>query len=156
MIPTLKGRYHTRVFLVAVVASIWTLLVTPFLPANDTGLGLWDKATHLYPATFAVLAIVLVVGMVLWEWVFYLLQLCRWEKDWPSMFFLLELVPEAILAYVVFRAMGIGKHTDGVASQYSTFIVHIVTTWIIMWLVALGPIKVLFIRYRFNGGRIFW
>ena len=154
MIPTLKGRYHTRVFLVAVVASIWTLLVTPFLPANDTGLGLWDKATQLYPATFAVLAIVLVVGMVLWEWVYYLLQLCRWEKDWPSMFFLLQMIPEGVVAYVIFRNIGID--TDGVATTYATFVTHFVTTWILIWLFALGPIKILFIRWRFNGGKIFW
>ena len=156
MIPTLNGRIQTRIFLVLFVAAPWTLLITPFLPAHRSGLGTWEAAKKLYPATFATLAIVLVLGLVLWEGSYYLLQLCRWEKDWPSLFFLLEVIPEAILAYVVFRALGIPKHTDGVATAYATFITHIVSTWILMWLVALGPIKVLFIRYRFNGGRIFW
>jgi hypothetical protein len=156
MIPTLNGRYQTRLFLVLFVAAPWTFIITPFLPTSPSAEydGLWDKATKLYPLTYAALLVVLVLGWVLWEWIFYLLQLCRWEKDWPAMFFMLQLIPEAILAYVVLRIWDID--TSGVASEYSTYIVHIVTTWIVMWLFVLGPIKILFIRWRFNGGRVFW
>jgi hypothetical protein len=157
MIPTLNGRYQARLFLVLFIAAPWTFIITPFLPAHSNGLSLSDKAKHLYPVTFAALAVVLILGFVLWEWIYYILQLCRWEKDWPAMFFMLQLVPEAILAYVVLRVLGIPQHrTSGVASEYSTFIVHITSTWIVMWLFVLGPIKTLLIRWRFNGGRVFW
>lgn len=153
MIPTLNGRYQTRIFLVLFIAVPWTLLVTPFLPGHKDGLGFWEAAGKLYPATFLSLAIVLGMALVLWEWVYYLLQLCRWEKDWPAMFFMLVLVPEAIVAWLIFKAIDLD--TEGVATG-ATFLVHIITTWIVMWLFVLGPIKVLFIRWRFNGGRIFW
>lgn len=153
MIPTLSGRYQTRIYLVAVIGVIWTALVTPFLPAARDGRSFWDAAGHLYPATFLVLAIVLVISLVLWEWLYYVLQTCRWEKDWPAIFFMIELVPEAIVAYLVYRAIGLD--TDGVVTT-ATFVVHIATTWVVMWLFVLGPIKVFMPRWRFNGGRIFW
>jgi hypothetical protein len=156
MIPTLNGRYQTRLFLIVFVAVPWTFVITPFLPHRGGG-SFTDVAKHLYPVTFAALAVVLILGWVLWEWVWYLLQLCRWEKDWPSMFFLLQVIPEGTLAYVVLRALGIPQHhTSGVATEYATFIVHILTTWIVIFLFVEGPIKVLFIRWRFRGGRIFW
>jgi len=153
MIPTLSGRYQTRIFLVVVIGVIWTAIITPFLPADRSGRSFTDVAGHLYPATFLVLAIVLVVSLLLWEWLYYILQTCRWEKDWPAIFFMVELVPEAIVAYIIFRAIGLD--TDGVVTT-STFVVHIVTTWIVMWLFVLGPIKIFMPRWRFNGGRIFW
>ena len=36
----------------------------------------------------------------------------------------------------------------------SLFVVHFATTWIVVWLMAIGPIRMLFIRWRFKGGRI--
>jgi hypothetical protein len=32
VLPTLNGRIQTRIFLLAVVGSIWTLIITPILP----------------------------------------------------------------------------------------------------------------------------
>ena len=150
MIPGLPGRYQTRIFLVVVIGSLWTLIIAPFLPDNPN----YPKQnfTDMYPATFLTLAIVLVLGLILWEWFWFILQLCRWEKDWPAMFFMLELIPEAILAWYVFK--WIGPSSD--VATLSTYLWHIIPTWIIMWLFVLGPIKVLFIRWRFNGGRIFF
>ncbi|TDB96427.1 hypothetical protein [Actinomadura sp. 7K534] len=34
------------------------------------------------------------------------------------------------------------------------FIVHISTTWLIMWLAGQGPLRVILIRWRFEGGRV--
>jgi len=59
-----------------------------------------------------------------------------------------------ILACIVCRS--IGPDTEGVATKYATFIVHIVTTWIVMCLFVLGPTEINLIRWRFNGARIFW
>lgn len=148
MIPTFPGRLQTRIFLVLFIALPWTLIVTPFLPGNR-GRADGSVAADLYPVTLTALAIVLVVGLVLWEPVFYLLQICRWEKDWPSMFFLLQLLPEAIVAWQLLKWIG----PDSDVANLSTFLWHIIPTWILMWLFVLGPIKVLFIRWRFNGGR---
>lgn len=150
MIPTLTGRYQTRIFLVLFIASIWTAIVSPFLPSAGM-----ESFTDLYPATFLTLGIVLALGLVLWEWFFYILQLMRWEKDWPAMFFMLQLIPEAILAWYVFKEVADAIDLVSPATR-TTFIWHIVSTWIVMWLFVLGPIKIFLVKWRFNGGRIFW
>ena len=153
MIPTLNGRIQTRIFLILFVGIPWTLIITPFLPNNRdvTGGSLLDT----YKTTFSVLGIVLVLGVFGWELIYHFLQQFRWEKDWPVMFTLLLVVPEALVAKVVFNALDIGEKFNATATN-ATFWWHIVTTWIVMWLFVLGPIKVFFIRWRFNGGRIFF
>ena len=153
MIPTLLGRIQTRIWLVLFVAAPWTAIITPFLPVGGRSYDIGWNASHLYPITFLVLAIVLVIGVVAWEFIFYVLQICRWEKDWPSMFFLLQVVPEAIVAFAVLKAFG---NINGINVGYAPFVTHVLTTWVVMWLFVLGPIKVLSIRFRFNGGRLLW
>lgn len=153
MIPTLNGRIQTRIFLILFIGIPWTLIITPLLPnARDiTGGGLIDT----YKSTFTALGIVLVLGVFFWELLYHLLQQFRWEKDWPVMFAFFEVINEAILAYVVFKALNIDEKFMATATN-GTFWWHIVTTWIVMWLFVLGPIKIFFIRWRFNGGRIFF
>ncbi len=153
MIPTLSGRIQTRIFLILFVGTIWTLIITPFLPnqRDVTGGSLLDT----YKTTFTVLGIVLVLGVCFWEWLYHLLQQFRWEKDWPVMFSLFLVIPEAIVAKLVFNALDIGEKFNATATD-ATFWWHIGTTWFVMWLFVLGPIKIFFIRWRFSGGRIFF
>ncbi len=141
MLPTLNGRIQTRIFLLAVVGSIWTLIITPVLP---TGAPLAAS----YGATFSVLLVTLVLG-VLWELVYHGIQQFRWEKDWPTLFGLLLVIPEGLLAwFLVFKVL---KPSDSATT--ATF-VHLLTTWFLMWCMANGPLRVLFIRWRFRGGEI--
>ncbi|MCU1396139.1 MAG: hypothetical protein JWM34_4567 [Ilumatobacteraceae bacterium] len=153
MIPTLNGRIQTRIFLILFVGIPWTLIITPFLPNNRdvTGGSLIDT----YKTTFTVLGIVLVLAVFGWELIYHFLQQFRWEKDWPVMFTFFLVIPEAIVAKLVFDALDIGTKFGATATN-ATFWWHIVTTWMVMWLFVLGPIKVLFIRWRFSGGRIFF
>ena len=153
MIPTLNGRIQTRIFLRLFIGFPWTLFVTPFLPNQRdlTGGGLLDT----YKTTFSVLGIVLVLAVFGWELLYHFAQQFRWEKDWPVMFTFFLVIPEAIVAKIVFNALDIGIKFNATATN-ATFWWHIVTTWMVMWLFVLGPIKVLFIRWRFNGGRIFF
>jgi len=153
MTPTLVGRIQTRIFLILVIGVPWTLIITPFLPRSGgaSGLGAFDFAKEVYPVTFTALAIVLALGCVLWEPIYHALQQLRWERDWPSMFFLLLLIPEAALAWFVLRAI---KPTGAEFTSFATFAVHIGTAWVLMWLFVVGPIRVIFPRYRFRGGRI--
>src|SRR5687768_15350240 len=91
MVPVLLGRLHTRLFLLAVIGSAVTALITPWLP-------LGGPLSERYRATFLVLAAVAVLG-VAWELLYHLLMQFRWEKDWPSLFGLLTAVPEGALVY---------------------------------------------------------
>ena len=153
MIPTLNGRIQTRIFLVVVIGSIWTLIITPFLPNQRDLTG--GKLIDTYKTTFTVLGIVLVLAVFFWELLYHFLQQFRWEKDWPVMFSLFLVIPESIVAKIVFDALDIGEKFNATATN-ATYWWHIVTTWVVMWLFVLGPIKVFFIRWRFNGGRIFF
>jgi hypothetical protein len=142
--PTIGGRLQTRIFLLAVIGSLWTLLVGPLLPRPD-GASLGD----VYVAAFKVLAIVTVVGLA-WELLYHGLQQFRWEKDWPTLYGFLTGINEGLLAWYLAIALGLVEP----AIPTSAFVVHFTTTWIVTWLWANGPMRVLFLRWRFVGGRI--
>jgi hypothetical protein len=143
VLPTLNGRIQTRIFLVAVVGSIWTLIISPFLPmGQDLG------AT--YTITFTVLGLVLVLG-ILWEFLYHAIQQFRWEKDWPTLFGLLTGIPEGLLVWFIL-ASGVIPWIDFVPGP--AFVIHFASTWLIIWLFANGPMRVPFIHWRINGGRL--
>lgn len=143
MTPTLAGRLQTRVFLLAVVGSLWTLLIGPLLPRPD-GATLGD----VYVAAFRVLAVVLVVGLA-WELLYHGLQQFRWEKDWPTLFGLLTGVPEGLLAWFLISRFDLAP-----GLTVAAFAIHFTTTWVVTWLFANGPMRLFFIRWRFTGGRV--
>ena len=144
MVPTLYGRIQTRIVLLAVIGGLWTLIITPVLP---TGLPVGAS----YRMTFAVLLAVLVLG-ILWEFVYHGLQQFRWEKDWPTLFGLITIVPEGLLVWALLSAGAV----PGVEQiPLSAFLLQFVTTWVVVWLFANGPVRIFFPRWRFRGGR-FW
>jgi heme/copper-type cytochrome/quinol oxidase subunit 4 len=144
MVPTLLGRVQTRIFLLATVGAFVTAVITPILPVDA-------PLSTKYRTTFLVLAAVCVVGIV-WEFVYHFLMQFRWEKDWPSMFGLLTIVNEGVLIWLL-------MHVDLIsgidtAPPTSAFLIQFVLVWVAVWLVANGPMRVPFIRWRFRGGRL--
>lgn len=152
MTPTLIGRIQTRILVILVIGVPWTLLLGFFIPADrdfQSRLGaLWSIYQHMFTALF----VVLVLGVLIWDSVWHFLQQYRWENDWPILFALGVVVPEGILAYIGVRIIGV--QTGGVSIGLSGFIFHILTTWILMWLFLIGPVRAVLIRYRFRGGRV--
>ena len=144
MVPTLTGRIQTRIFLLAVVGGLITLIIVPILPGNAP---LGDK----YRDGFLVLLSVAVVG-VLWELLYHLLMQWRWEKDWPTLFGLVEGVPEGLLIWILLSAGAIPGIAGSVGG--AAFLIQFILVWLGVWLVANGPMRVPFIRWRFHGGRI--
>ncbi len=102
----------------------------------------------LYATTFTALILMGVLGVVIWEPLYHLGQQFRWEKDWPTLFGLITVIPEAILLWAVLPA-----YETSPASGW-TFLFHIFSTWVLIWLFAIGPIKIFLVRYRFRGGRV--
>jgi hypothetical protein len=147
VVPTLGGRIQTRLFLLAVVGVPWTLIISVVAP-HDPG----ATVGGLYETTFWVLAEVAIVGSVFWEPLYHLSMQFRWEKDWPIMFSLLEGIPEGIVAYVLLRTFGPSVHPP--AASTATFLTDFITLWVLVWLTAIGPMRVLVPRWRFRGGRI--
>lgn len=144
MTPIYIGRVQTRLFVLAFVGGLWTLIITPFLPPSSAPL-------HLkYQATFTVLAVVFVLGIV-WDIIWFFLQQFRWEKDWPIMYQLLTGIPEGIVAWLVLKT----RHVPGHPLLTGTaFDIHFTTVWILTWLFTIGPMRVPFLRWRFKGARL--
>jgi len=141
--PTLLGRLQTRVFAVAIIGALWTLILTPFLPIDA-------DLSAKYKATFAVLFVVGAVGL-LWEFVYHFLQQFRWEKDWVAFFGLLTGISEGIVTWLIVSA-GWAPGSPKVGGL--PFVIQFVTTWLVIWLWINGPMRVPFLRWRFRGGRL--
>lgn len=76
-------------------------------------------------------------------------QQLRWERDWPTLLGLLTACSEGALLYLVLRS-GVAPGGD---VPLRVFLVHFVTTWLVMWAAIHGPVRVLFPMWRFRGGR---
>ncbi len=141
MTPTLIGRIQTRIVLLATVGFGWTILVSPFLFRFGASFGAVLGG--------AVLAL-WVVGFfgIGWELVYHAMQQYRWEKDWPTLFGLITAANEGFVAFLaLWVLLPSGPHPV-------TFFLHFSSTWIMIWLVANGPMRVILPRWRFRGGRI--
>lgn len=145
MLPTLNGRIQTRIFLLVVVGGIWTLIITPFLP------GLSGDLAVDYRVTFTLLVATTVLGIG-WEFVYHFIQQFRWEKDWPTFFGLITVVPEGVLLWFLAGFGLVPGLVDPV--PLPAYVILFLTTWIIVWLIANGPMRVPFIHWRFRGGRL--
>lgn len=147
MTPTLFGRIQTRLFLLATVGVVWMLIISPIVrPITPDGTSLGD----VFSLGYAALVVVAVVGIV-WEFIYHGLQQFRWEKDWPTLFGLLNGINEGIVVYFVLRA---GLPWDVGDVPGVAFVIMFATTWILVWLVANGPMRVVSLRWRFRGGRL--
>ena len=144
MTPTLIGRLQTRAIVVLIVGLCWTIVVTPFLPVGGMALG------DVYNITIQAVIGTVLLGLLIWEPLYHFLQQYRWEKDWPTLFGLITSVPEGVVVWLLLRA---GVPIDVGAVDGSTFLAMFVITWIAIWLVANGPLQIVFIRWRFRGGR---
>jgi hypothetical protein len=144
MVPILIGRVQTRLFLLALVGSAVTAVVVALLPAQAS---LSDR----YRSGFVILAAVAVLGIG-WELLYHFLMQFRWEKDWPSLFGLLTGVPEGVLLWLLVRAGAVPLLDAAPAGR--AFAVHFAAVWFTVWLVANGPMRVPFLRWRFRGGRL--
>jgi len=144
MTYSLSGRIQTRILLFAAIGGTWTALITPILP---TRLPL-DAS---FAMAFTVLGLLIALG-VLWELAYHLLQQFRWDKDWPTLFSLLAGVPEGVLLWLLLSTdtwfWDVPVTTQG-------FWLWFISTWLVVWALLSGPIRVLLVRRRWRGGRLF-
>ena len=144
MLPTLGGRIQTRLWLLAVIGGLVTLIIGPVLPVSAP-LG------TVYRDNFLILAAIAVLGIG-WECLYHLVMQWRWEKDWPTLFGLVTVVPEGLLVWVLLRAGAIPGIQGTVPAP--AYVIDLLAVWLSVWLVANGPMRVPFIRWRFHGGRL--
>jgi hypothetical protein len=144
MVPTLIGRIQTRLVLLAVIGGLVTLVIVPVLPGSAP---IGDK----YRDGFLVLITVAVLG-TFWELIYHFLMQWRWEKDWPTLFGLVTLIPEGLLVWILLSARAVPGIVGTVGG--AAFLIQFLAVWLAVWFVANGPMRVPFIRWRFLGGRL--
>ena len=108
---------------------------------------------QLYKLTFSALLIVAIFGAIVWEPIYHGLMYFRWEKDWPAMFNFLQIFPEYLTTWLLLHVAAFNP-IEGAPVPGPAFTVLFVSTWIVTWLFANGPMKIFFIRWRFSGGRL--
>lgn len=149
MLPTLNGRIQSRIVLTLVIGGLWSLFIALFLP-GVSGAAYSDKLKAL----LALLVVITVLG-VGWELIYHGLMQFRWEKDWPTLFGLVTATNEGIVASLVAHHV----HLDAgwfrllPAIPRTTFLFAFITTWLVVWLWANGPMRIFTVHWRFRGGR---
>ena len=171
MTPTLAGRLQTRVVLAATVGLVWMAGITPLLPhgrAQDMGMGgpsgyTMNRFMLTVPdgaratlaqderMALATLGLMTLLGLA-WECGYHLLQQCRWDRDWPPAFVLLSGIPEGALLWAVLREVGVDR--GGLwppSSVFPMFALLFASTWVVLLLTELGPMRVVAPHWRFRG-----
>lgn len=145
MLPTLNGRIQTRVLALGVIGFIVALIITPVLPTGSLSLG------QAYRITLSVLLATVLVG-VLWELLYHFLQQFRWEKDWPTLFGFITIVNEGVVMWLLVdnTTLVLPEHLH---PSLTAFLIQFIVTWIVFWLIVNGPMRLMFHRWRFQGGR---
>jgi uncharacterized membrane protein YphA (DoxX/SURF4 family) len=153
VLPTLNGRIQTRIFLIVVVGGIWTLIITPLVRLFVEG---DPTLSQTYRVTFEILILTLVLGII-WEFIYEGLMQFRWEKDWPTMFGWLTGISEGIVVYYMADYLGATSPEWRAYLSAVTplpFFIHFASTWIVIQLFATNIMQIIFIRWRFKGGRL--
>jgi hypothetical protein len=138
MTPILSGRWQTRTLLLATAGLLITLLFTL----------IYGSTVFLY-----VLLYVWLFGLV-WDVLYIGLQQFRWDRDWPSAFGVINGVLEGLLIYLVITFVGLPGIAAGTVPLL-LFIAHYGLVWLSVFLLAQGPLRVIFPFWRFHGGRVF-
>lgn len=135
MIPTLFGRWQTRVLLLTVLG-----LPITFVFAVVAAL-LFGPLSFFLP--FVVLFCAGMFGLG-WDVLYILLQQLRWERDWPPIFDMVTGFCEAVPLFVVAWLIGVPP---------LFFPFHYAAVWWAIFLTVHGPLRVFFPRWRYRGGQ---
>ena len=141
MTPTIFGRWQTRIATLATLGAIVTAIIAY---AN-----LGDAPTETF---FMVLAYVAAIGLA-WDLIYIALQRLRWDRDWPAAFQVANGVVEGIFLFVLIEYIGLPDIEEGSVPLW-VFAVHYGSVWLATFVWVQGPMRAIFPRWRFYGGRL--
>jgi hypothetical protein len=158
MIPTLLGRWQTRILLFIVIGVPVTLLFSFWL----TGFG-WPPPLE----PFLFLGTLLAIGLIL-DIVYFNMQRFRWDHDWPFAFFVFFSFVEFFIVFGLMRLNllpylpacqfeGRDPATRELVCQvytidFSDAIIHFLLVFLPMLVAVLAIVQIFAIRWRFKGG----
>lgn len=146
MIPTFAGRLQTRIFLFLFIG----LPVTLAFGAAQIGWQ-WDWSTIQIFVWF--LCAITGVGLLL-DPIYIFLQTTRWDRDWPFAYQAFFSWVEFGVVFYVARAGLIPFLPEAAFQSLGTPTLHFTLVFVPSFLALLGPLQVLFIRWRFKGGQL--
>lgn len=142
MTPTLLGRWQTRIFLFFTVGALITVLFALGIVGSGAG-GIYFFLL-LYLALFG-------LG---WDVVYNFIQKSRWDRDWPAAFQLAAGVWEAIFLILIIYLPGDLPGIDKSNFPLGAFFWHYSCVWLGIFTASQTIMRVLFPRWRFNGGQL--
>jgi hypothetical protein len=154
MVPTLKGRWSTRILLFLWIGVPITFLFSLFVAGpGSSRLPLIGLHYDILP--FQILSLLLIVGLIL-DPVYFYIQQFRWERDWPFAFqFFFSIIEFVIVLGLVwwgvldFTRPRSQLHTS---ESYFLYTLHFALVFIPSFIAVLGFIQIFMIRWRFKSG----
>lgn len=141
MTPTLMGRWQTRLAMLGTLGALVTLIFA--LLRGPEGF----NETFFY-----VLGYVALFGLA-WDFVFIRLQRLRWDRDWPGVFQFISGICEGALVFALIQSAGLPGIERGSVS-FLLFLSHYGLVWLAIYAWVQGPMRAVFPRWRFTGGRL--
>jgi hypothetical protein len=158
MLPTLLGRWQTRLLLILCIGLPVTALYSIWLANQMPAVGRtpWIKSfgpvrCDIRPVQ--ILCLLLLLGVVL-DVIYTGLQKFRWDRDWPFAFQFFASIGEfaGIIALVRLDAFPFMPAEWIRPQDYQYFILHFTLVFIPSFIALLGFIQVFMVRWRYNGG----
>ena len=143
MTPTLIGRWQTRLAMLGVFGGLISLIFAVSYQPEESGFN---------EGFFVVLGFVAGIGLA-WDFVFILLQRLRWDRDWPAVFQVLAGIAEGALIWAFLEGTGLPRIEQGTL-PFGIFLGQYGSIWLVTFICVQGPMRAVFPRWRFSGGRI--
>jgi hypothetical protein len=158
MLPTLLGRWQTRILLflcvglpISAVYAVW--LVGP-APAGRFMPWLRSLGEIIYDIRpLQVLCLLLIIGIVL-DLLYIGLQQFRWDRDWPFAFQFFFSIVEffIVLALIRIDVLPFMPASWIAAGDYPYFFLHFGLVLLFSFIGLFGFIQIFMIRWRYKGG----
>ena len=153
MIPTLTGRWHTRLLLYIFIGLPVTFLYAWYQSAWQWPLP-YSQSIFYYPFLF--LTLILVLGLIL-DVLYIQIQRFHWDQDWPFAYQFFFSIAEF---FAVFYLMDFGVldyvynlFPDGYI-PFSNAAWHFSLVFIPSFLALVGGVQIFLVRWRFKGGEV--
>lgn len=161
MLPTLLGRWQTRILLflcvglpISAIYAVWLAAIAP--PGPGALLRPWLRLAGqvVYDVRpLQILCLLLIVGIVL-DLLYIGLQHLRWERDWPFAFQLFFSIVEFFIVLALIRsdALRFLPASWIAPGDYPYLFLHFGLVLLVSFIGLLGFIQVFMVRWRYKGG----
>lgn len=160
MLPTLLGRWQTRILLflcvglpISALYAVWLAGVAP-VPTGVVRPWLRSLGQVVYDVRpLQILCLLLIVGIVL-DLLYIGLQQLRWERDWPFAFQFCFSIVEffIVIGLIRYDVLAFMPASWVSANDYPYFFLHFGLVLFFSFLGLLGFIQIFMVRWRYKGG----